>query len=148
MPVREGPDFESLFGAALFVCGITWAWDWVSSIYFPGQTALNLTLFSALVYTESAFLGAFGLSRRYNDRVAVGLRVGLGAFLTNTVFRMIVFDIVEALWGVVVYFLSFMVGGLLGGLLTERVFDERPTPDGSGIEYEGSTNNYYRFNYL
>lgn len=98
-------------------CGITWAWDYVSALYFPGQTALNLTLLSGLVYLEAALLGAFGLTRRMpENHIHVAVRVGLGAWMTNMVFRLIVFELAEALWGVVIYFVSFMAGGFLGGL--------------------------------
>jgi len=115
------PSFESYFGAALFACGIAWFWDYVASIYFPGQAALNLTLLSALVYLEAAFLGAFGLARRIlGKHIHVGIRVGLGAWMTNMVFRLIVFELAEALWGAVIYLAGFMVGGFLGGFFAKK----------------------------
>ncbi len=113
--------FENYVGAAAFACGITWFWDYVASVYFPGQVALNLTLLSSLVYVEAAFLSSFGLTRRFQEKqVPVGIRVGLGTWMTNMFFRLVVFELNEALWGVVVYFLSFMVGGFLGGLFREN----------------------------
>jgi len=116
------PSFGGYFGAALFTCGIIWFWDYVASIYFPGQTALNLTLLSALVYLEAAFLGAFGLARKMQVKhIHVGMRVGFGAWMTNMVFRLIVFGLSEALWGVIIYLVSFVVGGLLGGLFARRL---------------------------
>ncbi len=114
------PRFESYFGAALFTCGIAWFWDYVSSIYFPGRTALNLTLLSAFVYLEAALLGAFGLTRRMLVKhIYVGVRVGFGAWMTNMVFRLIIFELGEALWGVAIYLASFMGGGFLGGLFAK-----------------------------
>lgn len=122
MEEEPPPKFERYFGAALFSCGIAWLWDFVASIYFPGQTALNLTLISALVYLEAAFLGAFGLTRRMLAKhVHVGIRVGLGAWMTNMVFRLILFQLAEALWGIAVYFASFVVGGFLGGLFARAL---------------------------
>jgi len=116
------PSFGSYFGAALFTCGITWFWDYVASIYFPGQTALNLTLLSALVYLEAAFLGAFGLARKMQVKhIHVGMSVGFGAWMTNMVFRLIVFGLPEALLGVIIYLVSFVVGGILGGLFARRL---------------------------
>ncbi len=116
------PGFESYFGAALFTCGIAWFWDYVSSLYFPGQAALNLTLLSALVYLEAALLGAFGLTRKMlTKHIHVGIRVGFGAWMTNMVFRLIVFELAEALWGVAIYLASFVVGGFLGGLLARML---------------------------
>lgn len=118
MGSEPSPAFESYFGAALFACGITWFWDYVASLYFPGQSALNLTLLSAVVYLEAAMIGAFGLTRRISSRhIHVGVRVGLGAWIGNALFRLVLFELGEALWGVVVYLLSFTGGGLLGGLL-------------------------------
>lgn len=119
------PSFESYIGAALLACGITWFWDFVSSLYFPGQTAVNLTIVSALVYLEAAFLGAFGLARRISDdRVHIGIRVGVWAFLVNAAFRLILFDLFEALWGVIVYLTCFTLGGLLGGLFASKILGE------------------------
>jgi len=112
------PGFESYFGAALFTCGIVWFWDYVTSLYFPGQAALNLSLLSAVVYFEAAFLGSFGLTRRrLANHVHVGVRVGFGAWMTNMIFRLIVFGLNEALWGVAVYLASLTTGGVLGGFL-------------------------------
>jgi hypothetical protein len=122
MNPRPYPVFESYFGAAMLVCGITWFWDYASSLYFPGQGALNLTLLSAAVYLEAAMIGAFTLTRRIlSKHFHVGMRVGLGAWMANTVLRLILFELGEALGGVVIYFGSFMIGGFLGGLLG-RVF--------------------------
>jgi hypothetical protein len=119
---EQVPVFEKYLGAAAFACGIAWFWDYVASLYFPGQVALNLTLLSVVVYLEAAFLGAFGLTRRMLTRhVHVGVRVGLGAWLTNMVFRLIVFELVEALWGLPVYFGGFVTGGLLGGLFAGKL---------------------------
>ncbi|MFH0848266.1 MAG: hypothetical protein V1857_02025 [archaeon] len=116
------PVFEKYFGAAVFACGIAWFWDYVASLYFPGQVALNLTLLSAVVYLEAAFLGAFGLTRRMLAKhVHVGIRVGVGAWLTNMVFRLIVFELAEAIWGSPVYFGGFVTGGLLGGLFAKKL---------------------------
>jgi hypothetical protein len=121
MKPESMPGFENYFGAALFACGITWFWDYVASMYFPGQAALNLTLLSALVYMEAAFLGAFGLARRLlSKHMNVGLRVGFGAWMTNMVFRLIVFELAEALYGMVVYMVGFIVGGILGGLFARK----------------------------
>jgi len=114
--------FENYLGAAAFVCGITWFWDYFASLYFPGQVALNLTLLSALVYVEAAFLGAFGLTRKMQGKqVPVGIRVGVGSWMTNMFFRLIVFELDEAFWGVAVYLLSFVVGGFLGGLFSKMI---------------------------
>lgn len=115
------PRFESYFGAALFVCGISWFWDYVASIYFPGQSALNLTFLSALVYLEASFLGAFGLARRIlGKHIHVGIRVGFATWVTNMVFRLIVFELAEALWGFAIYLASFLVGGFLGGFFAKK----------------------------
>lgn len=123
--------FEHYVGAAAFACGITWFWDFFTSLYFPGQVALNLTLLSALVYVEAAFLAAFGLTRRFREKqIPVGIRVGLGTWMANMFFRLIVFDLNEAFWGVVVYLISFMIGGLLGGLFS-RVLDKSGSQTGS-----------------
>lgn len=114
--------FESYLGAAAFACGVTWFWDYFASFYFPGQMALNLTFLSALVYLEAAFLSAFGLTRRMQAKqIPVGIRVGLGTWMTNMVFRLIIFELDEALWGVAVYFVSFMIGGFLGGLFAKTL---------------------------
>ena len=114
------PGFESYFGAALIACGISWLWEYIASLYFPGQTALNYTILSVFVYIEAALLGAFGLTRKMpSKQVHVVLRAGFGAFLLNTVFRLIVFEYHEALWGVIVYFASFTVGGVIGGFLAK-----------------------------
>lgn len=114
--------FEKYFSVALVVCGISWFWDYVSSLFFPGQTALNLTIISALVYMEAALIGAYGFTRRIPfKQISVGIKVGLGAFMVNTVFRLIVFEIVEALWGLIIYFTSFVVGGLIGGLIGKKL---------------------------
>jgi hypothetical protein len=122
MNADSSPGFESYFGAALVACGISWLWDYISSLYFPGQTALNFTILSAFVYMEAALLGAFGLTRRMpSKQIHVGLRAGLGAFLLNTVFRLIVFEFVEALWGVIIYFVSFIAGGITGGFLAKTL---------------------------
>jgi hypothetical protein len=122
MNADSSPGFERYFGSALVTCGISWLWDYISSLYFPGQTALNFTILSAFVYMEAALLGAFGLTRRMpSKQMHVGLRAGLGAFLLNTVFRLIVFEFVEALWGVIIYLASFIVGGVTGGILAKTL---------------------------
>lgn len=41
--------------------------------------------------------------------------------MVNTVFRLIVFEIVEALWGLIIYFTSFVVGGFIGGLIGKKL---------------------------
>jgi len=118
MAAEALPSFENYLGAAALACGITWIWDYFASFYFPGQAALNLTLLSFVVYLEGAFFGAFGLTRRrLTKHLHVGIRVGIGAWMTNMVFRLIVFSFSEALWGVLVYLASFLLGGSLGGLL-------------------------------
>lgn len=115
------PKFESYFGAVLIACGVTWLWDFVSSIYFAGQMALNLTIISSFVYLEAGFIGAFILARKLpKDHVLIGLRAGFGTFLVNLAFRLILFELAEALGGVVIYFISFTIGGMLGGLLAKR----------------------------
>ena len=120
MTGKPSVGFESYLGAAAFACGFVWFWDYFTSLYFPGQVALNLTLLSGLVYLEAAFLSAFGLTRRmYAKQIHVGIRVGLGTWMTNLVFRLIVFELDEALWGIAVYLVSFMLGGLLGGLFSK-----------------------------
>lgn len=122
MKGRLPASFENYLGAAAFACGITWFWDFFASLYFPGQVALNLTLLSGLVYLEAVFLSAFGLTRKMQEQqVPVGIRVGLGTWMTNMFFRLIVFELNEAFWGVVVYFISFMIGGFLGGLFSKMV---------------------------
>ena len=114
--------FESYFGAALFTCGIIWVWDYIASIFFPGQTALNLTLLSAFIYLEASFIGAYGLTRkRPQNQVNIGLREGIAAFLVNLVFRLIVFDIGEALWGLIIYLIFLIIGGALGGLFAKKI---------------------------
>jgi len=114
--------FESYFGAALFTCGIIWVWDYIASIFFPGQTALNLTLLSAFIYLEASFIGAYGLTRkRPQNQVNIGLRAGIAAFLVNLVFRLIVFDIGEALWGLIIYLIFLIIGGALGGLFAKKI---------------------------
>jgi hypothetical protein len=122
---RSNPSSGDYLGAALLACGIAWLWDFILSLYFPGKTALNLTIVSALVYLEAAFLGAFGLARRMSDdRVRIGMRVGIWAFLLNAAFRLILFDLFEALWGVILYLISFTLGGLLGGLFARMILGE------------------------
>lgn len=136
MKGKTSLSFESYLGAAAFACGITWFWDFFVSFYFPGQTALNLTLLSTLVYLEAAFLGAFGLTRRmWAKQIHVGIRVGLGTWVANMVFRLIMFGLDEALWGVVVYLVGFMIGGFLGGLFAKALHK----PDASG-KSEGPQN--------
>jgi hypothetical protein len=49
------------------------------------------------------------------------LRVGFGAFLVNLAFRLILFELAEALWGVIIYLISLTMGGMLGGLLASKV---------------------------
>ncbi len=124
-----GPRMEGYVGAALVICGITWTWDFVASIYFAGQMALNLTIISSLVYLEAGFIGAFMLTRRLpKNHMNVGLRIGLYAFLVNLAFRMILFELWEALWGVVIYFISFTIGGMLGGIFAKKIqVGNRPT---------------------
>jgi hypothetical protein len=112
---------ESYFGAALVVCGIAWIWDFVASIYFAGQIALNLTIISSLVYLEAGFLVAFVLTRTLpKNHMLIGLRAGFYAFLVNLAFRLILFELTEALWGIVIYLISFTIGGMLGGLLAMK----------------------------
>jgi len=114
--------YESYFGAMLVVCGITWIWDFISSIYFAGQIALSLTIISFLVYLEAGFLGAFVLARKLpRNHILIGLRIGFGAFLMNLAFRLILFELVEALWGIIIYLISFTIGGMLGGLLASKI---------------------------
>jgi len=109
------PKFESYFGAVLIACGVTWLWD------FAGQMALNLTIISSFVYLEAGFIGAFILARKLpKDHVLIGLRAGFGTFLVNLAFRLILFELAEALGGVVIYFISFTIGGMLGRLLAKR----------------------------
>ena len=116
------PKFESYFGAALVACGVAWIWDVISSIYFAGQVALNLTIISSLVYLEAGFLGAFLLARKLTkNHMLIGLRAGFSAFLMNLAFRLILFELTEALWGVIVYLISFTIGGLLAGLLAKKL---------------------------
>jgi putative membrane protein (TIGR04086 family) len=115
--------FESYFGVALFTCGIIWLWDYLSSLFFPGQTALNLTLLSSFIYLEASFIGAYGLARkRLQNQVNIGLRVGIAAFLVNLVFRLIVFEIAEALWGLIIYLIFLIIGGALGGLFAKKIY--------------------------
>ena len=117
------PGFEGYFRAALFTCGIIWLWDYLSSLFFPGQTALNLTLLSSFIYLEASFIGAYGLARkRLQNQVNIGLRVGIAAFLVNIVFRMIVFEIAEALWGLIIYLIFLIIGGALGGLFAKKIY--------------------------
>jgi len=116
------PGFESYFGAALFTCGIIWLWDYISSLFFPGEAALNLTILSAFIILEAGFIGAFGLTRKMEqNQVNIGLKVGVAAFLVNLVFRMIVFEIAQALWGVVIYLIFLPIGGVLGGLFAKKI---------------------------
>jgi len=62
------------------------------------------------------------LTRRMLARhIHVGIRVGFGAWMTNMVFRLIVFELAEALWGVAIYLTSFVAGGFLGGLFAKRL---------------------------
>jgi hypothetical protein len=120
---------ESYIGAALVICGIVWIWDFVASIYFAGQMALNLTIISSLVYLEAGLIGAFLLTRKIlKNHLNIGLRIGLYAFLVNLAFRMILFELWEALWGVVIYFISFTIGGMLGGIFAKKIqVGNRPT---------------------
>ena len=116
------PKLKGYFGAALIACGIAWIWDFVSSLYFAGQIALNLTIISSLVYLEAGFLGAFVLARKLpENHMIIGLRAGFGAFLVNLAFRLILFELAEALWGVIIYLISFTIGGMLGGLLAKKI---------------------------
>jgi hypothetical protein len=125
MSVSE-PGFESYFGAALFTCGIIWVWDYISSLFFPGQAALNLTLLSSFIYLEASFIGSYGLTRKkLQNQVNIGLRAGIAAFLVNQVFRLIVFDLIEALWGVIIYLIFLIIGGALGGLFAKRVTENK-----------------------
>jgi hypothetical protein len=39
----------------------------------------------------------------------------------NMAFRLILFELTEALWGVIVYLISFTIGGMLGGLLAKKI---------------------------
>jgi putative membrane protein (TIGR04086 family) len=123
------PRMEGYVGAALVICGIAWIWDFVASIYFAGQMALNLTIISSLVYLEASFIGAFVLTRKLpKNQMLIGLRAGLYAFLINLAFRMILFELWEALWGVVIYFISFTIGGMLGGIFAKKIqVGNRPT---------------------
>jgi putative membrane protein (TIGR04086 family) len=116
------PKFEGYFGAALVACGVAWIWDFISSIYFAGQIALNLTIISSLVYLEAGFLGAFVLARKLpENHMIIGLRAGFGAFLVNLAFRLILFELAEALGGVIIYLISFTIGGMLGGVLAKKI---------------------------
>jgi hypothetical protein len=122
MTVSE-PGFEGYFGAALFTCGIVWLWDYISSLFFPAETSLNLTLLTSFVCLEASFIGAYGLTRkRSQNQVNIGLRAGIAAFLVNLTFRMIVFEIGEALWGLVIYFIFLIIGGVLGGLFAKKIY--------------------------
>jgi hypothetical protein len=125
MTVSE-PGFESYFGAALFTCGIIWVWEYLSSLFFPGQTALNLTLLSSFIYLEASFIGAYGLTRKkLQNQVNIGLRVGIAAFLVNLAFRLIVFEIAEALYGLIIYLIFLIIGGVLGGLFAKRITENK-----------------------
>ena len=116
------PGFERYFGAALFTCGIIWLWDYISSLFFPGQTALNLTILSAFIILEAGFIGAYGLTRKMQqNQVNIGLKAGVSAFLVNLVFRMIVFDISQALFGLIIYLIFLPMGGILGGLFAKKI---------------------------
>jgi hypothetical protein len=120
------PGFERYFGTALFSCGIIWVWDYISSLFFPGQTSFNLTILSAFIILEAGFIGAYGLSRRMKqNQVIIGLKVGVAAFLVNIVFRMIAFDISQALWGLILYLFFFPIGGILGGLFAKKIATEK-----------------------
>jgi hypothetical protein len=118
--------FESYFGAALFTCGIVWIWDYISSIFFPSQAALNLTLLSSFIYLEASFIGAYGLTRkRSQNQVNIGLRAGISAFILNLVFRTIVFEINEALFGLIIYLIFLIIGGILGGLFAKKITENK-----------------------
>ncbi len=52
------------------------------------------------------------LVRRPQNQVNIGLRAGIAAFLVNLVFRMIVFEIGEALWGLIIYLIFLIIGGV------------------------------------
>jgi uncharacterized protein YneF (UPF0154 family) len=118
--------FENYFGAALFTCGIVWIWDYISSIFFPGQAAINLTILSASIYLEAGFIGAFGLTRkRLQNQVNIGLRAGISAFLLNLVFRTILFEINEALYGLIIYLIFLIVGGVLGGFFAKKITENK-----------------------
>lgn len=120
-------NLERHLGAILLASGIVWLWDYVSSLYFPGRTSLNLTILSFLVYMEASFIGAVSLTRRTKMKhIPVGMRIGLGTFLLNITLRLLLFELDEALWGVVVYFMSLTTGGLLGGVFAKR-FHMTPT---------------------
>jgi hypothetical protein len=121
MGVRQ-PGFEGYFGAALLTCGIVWAWDYVASLFFPSQAALNLTVLSSFTYFLAGFIGAFALTRKKQvDQVQIGLCAGAAAFAVNIVFRMIVFEITEALWGVVIYAVFLIIGGGVGGFFARKI---------------------------
>ena len=115
------PGFEEYFGAALVVCGILWIWDYISSIFFPGQTSLNLTILSFFVWLEAGFIGAYGLTRKMVNQIDRGLKVGVAAFLVNQAFRLIVFEIDQALYGWIIYLISLLIGGTIGGLFAKRM---------------------------
>ncbi len=115
------PGFEEYFGAALIVCAILWIWDYISSIFFPGQAALNLTILSFFVWLEAGFIGAYGLTRKMGNQIDKGLKVGVAAFLVNMAFRLIVFDFNQALHGWIIYLVSLLIGGTLGGLFAKKI---------------------------
>jgi hypothetical protein len=120
------PGFEEYFGAALFTCGIVWLWDYIASIFFPGQAALNLTILSSFIFLEASFIGAYGLTRKkLQNQVKIGLKVGISAFVVNLIFRTIVFEINEALWGLVIYLVFLIIGGVLGGLFAKRLSENK-----------------------
>ncbi len=127
MGERE-PGFDGYFGAALLTCGIVWVWDYIASIFFPTQAALNLTLLSSIFYLEAGFIGAYALTRKLSKNQAIiGVKAGVAAFLVNAVFRMIVFDISEALWGVIIYMIFLIIGGALGGTFSQKMSKNKPS---------------------
>ena len=113
------------------ICGIAWVWGFMTSEFFPEHASLSLNLVSFTVYLEAATIGAFGLARRtfkgpMKIGLRVGLRVGFEAWVINMVFRFIIFDLANALDGVILFLISFMLGGVLGGLLGGLVRKPKP----------------------
>lgn len=117
-------------GAVLLACGLTWLWDFIASLYFPGSSAWNLTLVSLLFYAESSLIGAYSLARNLIEgHLRIGIRLGLAVWALNLAFRLILFELGEALWGLLIYFSGFLLGGILGGFLGERLHKQNGMED-------------------
>lgn len=117
-PLKVG----GFLGAVLLACGLTWLWDFISSLYFPGIAAWNLTIVSLFFYAESSLIGAYSLTRHIIEgHIRAGVRVGLAVWALNLAFRLILFNLAEALWGLIIYFVGFLLGGVLGGFLGKRL---------------------------